>query len=90
MTSGSAVTLSWEINEAYVQKGSLRTVHICANQQCFVTTVFFSAESDEIRRHKCFHILRTYMDLHTQKTRGHSGDVMVDVLHANSAAVRMK
>lgn len=40
LTSGFTVTLSWEINEARAQKGSHRTVHICTNQHCFVTTIF--------------------------------------------------
>lgn len=53
VTSGSTVTLSWEINEARAQKGSLRTVHICTNQHCFVTTIFSQLLSDEIRRRKC-------------------------------------
>lgn len=78
VTSGSTLTLSWEINEACVQKDSPRTVHICANQLCFATTVFFSAQSDEIRRHKCatFPTLCTYIiqDLHTKIARGHPGD----------------
>lgn len=74
VTSGSTVTLSWEINEARAQKGSLRTVHICANQHCFVTTIFFSALSDEIRRHKCATFYAPTLDLHTQITRGLPGD----------------
>lgn len=74
VTSGSTVTLSWEINEARAQKGSLRTVHICANQHCFVTTIFFSALSDEIRRHKCATFDAPTLDLHTQITRGHPRD----------------
>lgn len=63
--------------EVCVQKGSPKTVHICANQLCFVTTVFFSAQSDEIRRQKKMcHISGTYIiqDLHTKIARGHPGD----------------
>lgn len=67
VTSVCTVPLSWEINEVRVQKkgkkktDSLRIVHICANQHCFVIAVFFFAPSDEIGRHKC---LPHFMHLH--------------------------
>lgn len=54
------------------KKGSPRTVHICANQLCFVATVFLPAQSDEIRRHKCptFPAPSMIQDLHPEDTQG--------------------
>lgn len=48
------------------------TAHICANQLCFVSTVFLPAQSDEIRRHKCatFPAPSMIQDLHPEDTQG--------------------
>lgn len=66
VTFGSTVTLSWEINEARAQKGSLRTVHICTNQQCFVTTIFSQFCQMRSERHKCATFYAPTPDLHIQ------------------------
>lgn len=70
VTFGSTVTLSWEINEARAQKGSLRTVHICTNQQCFVATIFSQFCQMRSERHKCATFYAPTPDVHIQITRG--------------------
>lgn len=76
VTSGSAVTVSWEINEARSQKGSLRTVHICANQQCFVTTFFFLGSVRWDQKAQMCHCVGTYAgSSHTNKERKPKGQV---------------
>ncbi len=81
VTSGSTVTLSWEINEARAQKGSLRTVHICTNQHCFVTTIFSQLCQMRSEAQMC-HILRTYAgSSHTNNQRRPKGQVTLAMLH---------
>lgn len=76
VTSGSTVTLSWEINEARAQKGSLRTVHICTNQRCFVTTIFSQLcqmRSEGTNVPHFTHLRRIFTHKQPEETRG-TGD----------------
>lgn len=64
---------------------SLRIVHICVDLLCFVTVVFFSALSDEIRTHKCCRVLHTYAgSSHSNNQRTPRGQVRLAMLLCTS------